>query len=305
MRGPPARRYTRRHEARTPRRSRRLALAQPSDAGEAARRPAGVALDPALQRQGPHRLDAEDRGLRLGDNFANTFRVEDGVLVATTATRPSTGRFGHLFYARGSRTTACASSTASPASRCPARRTGRCAQQRRDDPRPEARRRWRSRRSSRSRSRSSPSAAAARPRARQSRTCAMPGTNVVIGRRARHAPLHGLERADLPAAIAGSAGRGRGARHASFVRHPRIDGQAVPRVTGSRSSARTIADAQRLSRRLGARSPPRPRRSRCSPREQSRRVRQVSSPGALPGLETLEPSALPEREFTRSRIAVT
>jgi len=83
-------------------------------------------------------------GHELGDNFANTFRVEDGVLKVSYDGYAEFGaRFGHLFYttampssapgsaicfiAGNSRTTSSPQSTVSPASNCAVRRVGLCA----------------------------------------------------------------------------------------------------------------------------------------------------------------------------------
>ena len=67
-------------------------------------------------------------GYELGDNFGDTFRVEDGLLrVAYDEYESFDGRFGHLFYEGRFPATCCASSTASSASRPPAAPAGRYA----------------------------------------------------------------------------------------------------------------------------------------------------------------------------------
>ena len=54
----------------------------------------------------------------LGDNYADTFRVVNGVIQVNYDKYSEFGsRFGHLFYNRSSRTTCSRSSTASSASR--------------------------------------------------------------------------------------------------------------------------------------------------------------------------------------------
>ena len=53
----------------------------------------------AVQRQGPDGWTPKITGYPLGENFANTFRVEDGVLkVAYDQYDEFDGKFGHLFY---------------------------------------------------------------------------------------------------------------------------------------------------------------------------------------------------------------
>ena len=53
-----------------------------------------------LFNEQPRRLDVKIKGYDAGDNFADTFRVEDGVLKVSLrqVRRSSSGKFGHLFY---------------------------------------------------------------------------------------------------------------------------------------------------------------------------------------------------------------
>ena len=53
-------------------------------------------------------MDAQDRGLPFGENFASTFRVEGGMLKVAYDGYGDTdfaNQFGHVFYARASPTT--------------------------------------------------------------------------------------------------------------------------------------------------------------------------------------------------------
>ena len=59
-------------------------------------------------------------GYALGENYADTFRVEDGILKVAYDKYPKfDGKFGHLFYKRRFRNTGCGSSIGSSATQCP------------------------------------------------------------------------------------------------------------------------------------------------------------------------------------------
>ena len=56
-------------------------------------------MDSVVQRQKPGWLGAEDCRVCPGENYANTFRVENGVLkVSYDQYREFGNRFGHIFY---------------------------------------------------------------------------------------------------------------------------------------------------------------------------------------------------------------
>ena len=60
------------------------------------------------------------KGFDLGDNYGNTFRVEDGVLkVAYDQYEKFDGKFGHIFYEKPSPSTCYGSNTVSSANRYP------------------------------------------------------------------------------------------------------------------------------------------------------------------------------------------
>ena len=68
------------------------------------------------------------RGYELGDNYANTFRVEDGLLkVSYDGYDQFDEKFGHLFYKTNTLTTGCGPSIALSASKRQGGRVGHFA----------------------------------------------------------------------------------------------------------------------------------------------------------------------------------
>ena len=196
-------------------------------------------------------LDAEDQGLRAGDNYGDTFRVEDGVIKVRYDKYPATfdGRFGHLFYEE-------AVLELQPAGRVPLRRR----------PVPKGGPGWalrnsgvmihgqtpethaRRTRSSPCRSRSSSSAATERGD-RHDRQRLHAGHEHRHGRQALTPPLHQTRSPRPTTATSGSRARSRST--ATARSSTSINGETVHRVREAPARPETDADAQEADRRPG------------------------------------------------------